>query len=79
MTLKHLTAFFGTLFLVLAASAQDSRRQPAFNPLQPAVHDPVAARCGDTWYLFSTGFGIRKPTDLRQVFDFPCPPHSHLC
>jgi len=58
MTLKHLTALFGTLFLVLAAPAQDNRNRPAFNPLQPAVHDPVAARCGDTWYLFSTGFGI---------------------
>ena len=79
MTLKHLTALFGTLFFVLAASAQDSRHQPSFNPLQPAVHDPVAARCGDTWYLFSTGFGISvlSSPDLKswepagRVFDTP--------
>ena len=58
MTRKHLTAFFGTLFLVLAASAQDSRNRPAFDPVRPAVHDPAAIRCGDTWYLFSTGFGV---------------------
>ena len=79
MTLKHLTALFGTLFLVLAASAQGVRREPAFNPLQPAAHDPVAVRCGDTWYLFSTGFGISVLTsqDLKswepagRVFDTP--------
>ena len=79
MTLKHLSAFLGTLFLVLAASAQDSRRQPRFDPLQPAVHDPVAACCGDTWYLFSTGFGISvlSSPDLRswepagRVFETP--------
>ena len=79
MTLKHLTAFFGTFFLILAASAQGNRRQPAFDPLQPAVHDPVAARCGDTWYLFSTGFGVSVLTsqDLKswepagRVFDNP--------
>ena len=79
MALKHLTAFFGTLFLVLAASAQGIRREPVFNPLQPAVHDPVAARCGDTWYLFSTGFGISvlSSPDLKswepagRVFDTP--------
>ena len=79
MALKHLTALFGTLFLVLAASAQGVRREPAFNPLQPAAHDPVAVRCGDTWYLFSTGFGISVLTsqDLKswepagRVFDNP--------
>ena len=79
MTLKHLTAFFGTLFLVLAASAQGVRREPVFDPLQPAVHDPVAIRCGDTWYLFSTGFGISvlSSPDLKswepagRVFDTP--------
>ena len=58
MTRKHLTALFCTFFLVLAASAQDFRNRPAFDSVRPAVHDPVAARCGDTWYLFSTGFGI---------------------
>ncbi len=79
MTLKHLTAFFGSLFFILAASAQDFRHGPAFDPLQPAAHDPVAVRCGDTWYLFSTGFGISVLTsqDLKswnpagRVFDTP--------
>ena len=79
MTLKHFTALIGTLFLVLTASAQDFRHGPAFNPLQPAAHDPVAARCGDTWYLFSTGFGVSilSSQDLTswepagRVFDTP--------
>ena len=79
MTLKHLSAFFGTIFLVLAVSAQENRPRPAFDPIQPAVHDPVAVRCGDTWYLFSTGFGVSILTsdDLKswqpagRVFDTP--------
>ncbi len=79
MTLKHLTVLFGTVFLVLAASAQGIHREPAFDPLQPAVHDPAAIRCGETWYLFSTGFGISVLTsqDLKswepagRVFDAP--------
>ena len=79
MTLKHFTALFGTIFLVLTASAQDFRHGPAFNPLQPAAHDPVAARCGNTWYLFSTGFGVSilSSQDLKswepagRVFDTP--------
>ena len=77
--LKHLTALLGTFFLVLAAPAQDFRHGPAFDPLHPAVHDPVAARCGDIWYLFSTGFGISilSSQDLTswepagRVFDTP--------
>ncbi len=79
MTLRHLTALFGILFLAETLSAQDLRRPPVFDPLQPAVHDPVAIRCGDTWYLFSTGFGVSVLTsqDLKswepagRVFDTP--------
>ena len=79
MTLKHFSALFGALFLLLAAQAQDFRRAPAFDPLQPAAHDPAAVRCGDTWYLFSTGFGISvlSSQDLvswepaGRVFDTP--------
>ena len=79
MTLKHFTALFGTFFFVLTASAQDFRHGLAFNPLQPAAHDPVAVRCGDTWYLFSTGFGVSilSSQDLTswepagRVFDTP--------
>ena len=79
MTLRNLTALFGTLLLTLTASAQGVRREPAFQPLQPAVHDPVAVRCGETWYLFSTGFGISvlSSPDLKswepagRVFDTP--------
>ena len=79
MTLKHLTALFGTFFFVLTAPAQDIRRAPAFDPLHPAAHDPAAVRCGDTWYLFSTGFGVSILTsqDLKawqpagRVFETP--------
>ena len=79
MTRKQLTALFGIFFLVLTASAQDFRHGPAFDPLQPAAHDPAAVRCGDTWYLFSTGFGVSILTsqDLKswepagRVFDTP--------
>ena len=68
MTLRHLTVLFGILFLAETHSAQNLRRPPVFDPLQPAVHDPVAIRCGDTWYLFSTGFGVSVLTsqDLKS-------------
>jgi len=79
MTLKQLTAFLGSLFLVLDAPAQDFHRDRLFDSTQPSVHDPAAIRCGDAWYLFTTGFGIGILTseDLTswepsgRVFDTP--------
>ncbi|MBQ9713308.1 MAG: arabinan endo-1,5-alpha-L-arabinosidase [Bacteroidales bacterium] len=50
---------------------------PRFDSLAPAAHDPVAAFCDGSWYLFCTGFGVSILTsdDLLswnpagQVFD----------
>jgi len=47
---KRLTAILGLAALLLAA--------PFISAKQIDVHDPVMAREGDTWYLFSTGPGI---------------------
>lgn len=51
--------------------AQDTiqRRRPQFphDPKEPAVHDPVLAKEGDTYYLFCTGNGVGrfKSKDLK--------------
>jgi len=37
---------------------QQRRPRPAFNPLEPNVHDPVLAKDGDTYYMFMTGNGV---------------------
>jgi len=34
------------------------KEQPPFNPKSPAVHDPVMAKDGDTYWVFGTGEGI---------------------
>lgn len=33
-------------------------RRPAFDAANPDVHDPVMAREGDTYYMFTTGMGV---------------------
>lgn len=42
-------------------------RHEAFTTNNPMVHDPVMAKEGDTYYLFSTGMGIQQMTskDLK--------------
>ncbi len=47
---RHLATFFSAAALLLMASVTNAK--------QVDVHDPVMAREGDTWYLFSTGPGI---------------------
>ena len=66
-----------TLATVLVASAIAQPGRPRFDSLAPSAHDPVAAYCDGSWYLFCTGFGISILTsdDLitwnpaGQVFD----------
>jgi len=56
------------LSIHVSADAQQQRpRRPHFNPATPLVHDPVMAKCGDTFYLYSTGWGVScmSSTDLK--------------
>ena len=49
--------------IALAAVAQESRqRRKPFTTETPMVHDPVMAKEGDTYYIFSTGMGIQQMT-----------------
>lgn len=45
-----------------------NRRRPAFNTTDPMMHDPVMAKEGNTYYIFSTGMGIQtlSSTDLKN-------------
>ena len=44
---------------VLVLSAASSKAQaPQWPMAYPHIHDPVAAYCDGTWYMFSTSFGI---------------------
>ncbi len=47
------------LCLPLFCTAQQRPPMRSSEPVEmPDTHDPVVAKCGDTYYLFSTGFGI---------------------
>lgn len=69
--LSLLTVLFFVNLSVM--SAQDFH----WDPLYPPVHDPVAAYCDGSWYLFSTGhcISIMKSDDMKswlpagQVFE----------
>jgi arabinan endo-1,5-alpha-L-arabinosidase len=43
-----------------AAQTQQRRQAPPFDPASPAAHDPVMAKEGDTYYVFTTGRGISR-------------------
>ena len=48
-----------TLITVIAlASSICSAQTPQWPMAYPPIHDPVAAYCDGTWYMFSTSFGI---------------------
>src|SRR5690625_5336679 len=50
LSIRVLAVFLGAMFLTAAAVA-DAKPQVS-------IHDPVMARDGDTYYLYSTGPGI---------------------
>lgn len=56
MILKRRLAALITFFAVSAIHI--GAQAPAWPTDYPQVHDPVLARCNDTWYLFATGFGV---------------------
>ncbi|MDR1557497.1 MAG: arabinan endo-1,5-alpha-L-arabinosidase [Tannerellaceae bacterium] len=39
---------------------QSRRQAPPFDPTSPAAHDPVMAKEGDTYYVFTTGRGVSR-------------------
>ena len=48
-----------TLITVLALTTANCIAQtPQWPMAYPPIHDPVAAYCDGTWYMFSTSFGI---------------------
>ena len=57
-----------------SASAQGAPRgfqREAFTTETPAVHDPVMAKDGDTYYLYTTGMGIQQMTSKdRKTWTF---------
>lgn len=54
---------------VAAQGPQRAGRREPFTTQTPMVHDPVMAREGDTYYLFSTGMGIQRMTSQdRQTW-----------
>ena len=68
--------------LVIATAVQTMNAQghkpfryEAFTTNNPMVHDPVMAKEGDTYYLFSTGMGIQQMTskDLKTWTVLPHP------
>ena len=46
------------LFLSVNGYAQQGPPEPPFDSSNPRIHDPVMAKDGDTYYVFSTGDGI---------------------
>ena len=52
-----ITAFASSTF---AQGPRQRFRREAFQTETPMVHDPVMAREGDTYYVFSTGMGIQQ-------------------
>ncbi|MBQ8050308.1 MAG: family 43 glycosylhydrolase [Bacteroidaceae bacterium] len=58
-----LTLIVATLASTALAQGPRQRfRREAFETDRPMVHDPVMAKEGDTYYLFSTGMGIQQMT-----------------
>ena len=60
---KVLTSTIVLIILTSAIFAQTNRRNHRTKPAPIAIdqvhtHDPVMAKEGDTYYLFSTGFGV---------------------
>ena len=54
--------------LTVTAAAQRQRfPREAFNTDTPMVHDPVMAKDGDTYYIFSTGMGIQQMTSRDRT------------
>lgn len=77
--LKLIQSITVAVLLSLSVSyAQDNLRH-APNQTEPSVHDPVAIKCGDIWYLFSTGWcvdvwtspDLKSWTPSGHVFDNP--------
>ena len=46
----------------VAQGPSQHQRREAFTTETPMVHDPVMAKDGDTYYVFSTGMGIQQMT-----------------
>lgn len=56
--------------ICLGATAQETRQNQLYRPLRtetPMVHDPVMAKEGETYYLFSTGIGIQRMTSQDRT------------
>lgn len=49
------------------ANMQKNRPRPVHNPKDPMVHDPVMTKQGDTYYIFSTGFGINVMSSKDMI------------
>ena len=56
MALKQKLTILITILAVSAVHAQPQR--PRWPSDYPQAHDPVAAYCDGTWYLFAPGFGV---------------------
>lgn len=62
MFLKRTLVFFAALSAAVCVYAQPA----GFDSRHPFVHDPVAAECDGSWYMFTTGLGI----DILSSTDF---------
>ncbi len=61
----HVLFILALMAIGQTAAAQGPRRgfqREAFTTETPMVHDPVMAKDGDTYYIFSTGMGISQMT-----------------
>jgi len=56
MALKQKLTILITLLAVF--SVHTYAQAPRWPSDYPQAHDPVAAYCDGTWYLFATGFGV---------------------
>lgn len=68
--MKALLASALLLVSALTVTGQGQRRgfpREAFTTDTPMVHDPVMAKDGDTYYIFSTGRGIQQMTSKDRI------------
>ena len=57
-----MTAFVAVCLTAVAQGPRRPFRREAFTTEMPMVHDPVMAKDGDTYYIYSTGMGIQQMT-----------------
>ena len=79
-TAPLLAMLMASMTALMAQTASGGQRRPrfpreAFQTDTPMVHDPVMAREGDTYYIYSTGQGIQQMTsrDRRTWTVLPQP------